>query len=431
MNLRHAKWLIVAGLAICVLFLLNLMSMTPARVVAGNLRQAATDTPTPTPTACPLCSYSTYHTINFDGAIVHGNEWSDVSEKLGRSSAITYYVTWDDTFLYVGMVGGNTDNDRYNLLIDIDPDNTGAANSGTQSQYCGATFGADGKPDYAISKYPGGVTREKAFGYWTNLSPETTALNGANQVEFRVRWSDVELPSRTSPVGLYLFACTSSGQVWSAWPPSNLQWTGYYVQELTTRTYFPTTDNGRIPRTYAQQRGDQTAFNASGSVSLLNGFARLSITAGGGAGCDVTVRVRGNAAVTTFNNSVRRLYDITPTNCSSLTANITLKYLDGTEYEAVDELNGATEGSLNLYHWNGMTWDTIVPDARDTAANTVTKNGVTSFSPWAFGGSDSPTAIALTHLEIQNRPAAPITLLLLSSMILVGAGVAIWKRRRI
>jgi hypothetical protein len=343
-----------------------------------------------------------YHSINFDGTVNTTTEWSSAAEKLGNSST-TYYTTWDDTYLYVGMIGGNTGSDKYNLLIDIDPNDTGAANSGTTTNYCGAVFGADGKPDYAMQKYPGGVAQSQGTGSgWIGWTPtaETTALNGANQVEFRVRWTDIGLSNRSAPIGLYLYACNSSDNVWSAWPPSNRQDSTPGL-ELTTRTYFPTTDAGRTPRTYAQQRGDQTQFNANGSFSLLNGFAQINITSGGGAGCTFRVDVRGNAAADSANSAVRRLYNLTPTGCTP-TANVTLRYLDGTFYEDVNELNGAAEASLNFYHWNGSSWDTLTADARDTTNNTVTRNGMTDFSPLTFGNA-GPTSVTLTGLDAQPQ----------------------------
>lgn len=346
----------------------------------------------------------TYHSVTVDGTVNTTTEWDAVTEKIGTASTLSYYVTWDDSSLYVGMIGGDTNNDKYNLLIDTDPYDTGASNAGTQNEYCGATFGADGKPDYAIQKYPGGYDRSRAVsGSWSSWSPSggTTTTNAVNQVEFRVAWFDLGMAgNRSAPLGLYLYTCNSSNRVWSAWPPSNLQWTGN-VQDLTTRVYFHTTDSGRNPRTYAQQRGDQTQFNANGSFSLLNGFAQINITSGGGSGCTFRVDVRGNAAADSTNSAVRRLYNLTPTGCTP-TADITLRYLDGTVYEDVSELNGATEASLNLYRWNGSSWDSIAPDARDTTINTVTRNGVTSFSPWTFG-SAGPTSVTLTSLDAQPQ----------------------------
>ena len=54
---------------------------------------------------------------------------------------------------------------------------------------------------------------------------------------------------------------------------------------------------------------------------------------------------------------------------------------------------------------------------------------ITQFSDWTFSGL-TPTAIKLTHLDVQSRTTGPTVLLLLGNVVLAGAGVAIWKRRR-
>lgn len=493
MKFKQVKWLIVAGLALCAMLFLNLLSVPPVRVVASNHRQASTDTPTPTPTitvtptptACPLCSYSTYHTIDFDGVIVPGNEWSDVSEKLGKSSTITYYVTWNATYLYAGIDGGNTNTDRYNLVIDTDPNDTGVANFGTLDEFCGATFGANGKPNYAVQKLPGtGVRLAKVntptvtptptscgfdncrpagsppqksimltptpqaasraatapikaplaatpWSTWTPASGQTTARSSTNQVEFRIKWTDL-WPANYyyNPLGLYLYVCNSSNRVWSVWPPSNLQSTGV-VQELSSRVYLLKADSGRLPRDYAQQWGEQTVFDATGPVSMLNGFAQFNITAGGGAGCQLTVQVRGNAAADRDNSAVRRVYDIIPTNCPGLTTDLRLKYLDGTEYESVDELNGAVETDLHLFHWNGSSW-TDEGGTVNTISNTATRNDISSFSPWTFDDGTGPTAITLTTFSgrTPTNNGWIVLILLAAGMLLIG-GWALRQRSQL
>ena len=282
MNPKQVKWLIVAGLAVCVLLLLNLLSMAPARVIASNQRQVTTDTPTPTPTPTTL----TYHSITFDGSVNTTQEWNDSVEKLGAATGVQYYLTWDDTYLYAGMVGGSTSAHNYNLLIDTDPSQSGGSNSGTQNEFCGATFGVNAKPNYAIQEpwgnrltqlwraaapatftptptptscgfdecrlagsLPRGTltptpesNRQPAesnqprqpqaemWSTWTPSSGQTSTRNSTNQVEFRVRWSDIGLANRSQPLGLYLYTCDGNNHVVSAWPPSNLQSTGS-VQE--------------------------------------------------------------------------------------------------------------------------------------------------------------------------------------------------------
>lgn len=363
----------------------------------------------------------TNHTISFDGNVNPTTEWDTDSELLG-TSAVDYYLTWDDAFLYAAINGGDTANDKYNLLIDIDPDDAGSTNSGTASEFCGATFGADGKPDYALQKYPGGVAKvDGTSGSWSGWFPAggTDSLSGTNQVEFRVQWSDIGVAVRNTPIAIYLYTCNSSSLVWSAWPPENSQYTGA-SQELPAHNYLPTTDNGRFPRAYAQHRGDQTKFDANGSFSLFNGFAQINITSGGGTGCTFRVDMRGNAPADNSDSAVHRLYTLTPTGCSP-TADITLKYLDGTDYNSVSELNGITKAELMLYHWNGSSWDSGCGTV-DTVANTVTCTGVNNFSPWGFAGISAPTALTLTDLStkgVAKNAFLPVIALLLLSFALL------------
>lgn len=370
----------------------------------------------------------TNHTITFDGTINTSSEWDADSELLGTATA-NYYITWDSTYLYAAIIGGDTTNDKYNLLIDIDPDDTGVANSGTTTNFCGATFGGDGKPDYAVQKYPGGVARvDGTSGSWTGWTPAggTDAVSGTNQTEFRVQWSDIGVNTRTTPVAVYLYTCNNGNLVWSAWPPENPQWTGS-TQELPSRTYLPTTDSGHFPRTYGQHRGDQTQFDANGSFSLLGGFAQINITSGGGTGCAFRVDMRGNAVANVNDNAVRRLYTLTPSGCAP-TADITLKYLDGTDYGAVGELNGHTESSLVLYRWNGTTW-VNEGGTVNTTNNTVYRGGVNTFSPWTFADTDAPTALTLTHFTTHTL----ITpwLLALLTLALLGLTGLMWARKRL
>lgn len=78
--------------------------------------------------------------------------------------------------------------------------------------------------------------------------------------------------------------------------------------------------------------------------------------------------------------SLKRYWSLTLTG--ALTGNFTFNYLDG-------DVNG-TESSYSLYKWNGGT-ATAVPFTLNTAANTITANGVSSFSDWT-AGTLAPTA---------------------------------------
>ncbi len=368
-------------------------------------------------------------TITVDGDL---SEWNETNHKLGGNEGVDYYLTWDETFLYVGLNGGNAvnGNDKYNVAIDIDPNDTGSANSGTINEFNSVTFGADGKPDYVVQlDNDNAVYKKTGASDWVDdwVSADTTAVdNNANpgQVEFRLKWADMGLTDRNSPVGVYVWQSNSNNLSWGSYPPTNLGWTGA-VHPLTTRIYLPTTDNGRVPRTYAQHLGDQTQFDANGPFSLLNGFAQINITSGGGSGCNFKVSVKGNAPADANNSAVRRQYVIEPAGCTP-TADITLKYMDG-NFAAPDERNGyADTGDLQLFRWNGSQWINAGGTAND-ANNTVAVTGVSTFSPWTFATGTGPTAVSLQSFAAHNQTIGPVILLALLGLLLVGT--AVLKRR--
>jgi hypothetical protein len=90
-----------------------------------------------------------------------------------------------------------------------------------------------------------------------------------------------------------------------------------------------------------------------------------------------------------FPNGIQRTYIITPTGGSGFSATLELHYLPG-------ELNGNTEGSLNLWRFDSGTgkWNNMGSSAHDTGNHAVTQTGITQFSPWTLN-SVVPTAADL------------------------------------
>ena len=135
---------------------------------------------------------SSYSSPTIDGMVNDLTEWK-IDDRLGENNNVAYFVTWDDNYLYVGIRGGEGDADRvvraamsklfreepdvreviklkaiygegdadkYNVLIDTDPNDTGTANDGaggSAAAFAGAFFGDDGKPDYAIQATVAGM----------------------------------------------------------------------------------------------------------------------------------------------------------------------------------------------------------------------------------------------------------------------------------
>src|SRR6185369_1992154 len=88
-------------------------------------------------------------------------------------------------------------------------------------------------------------------------------------------------------------------------------------------------------------------------------------------------------------NCVARTFTITPNGGSGYSATLRLHYRDS-------ELNTLSETSLELWRFNGSTWQSPAGSAtRDTSANWVQESGVTAFSPWAISGPTGPTLVDL------------------------------------
>ncbi|HMS35395.1 MAG TPA: hypothetical protein PKC91_15040 [Ignavibacteria bacterium] len=100
---------------------------------------------------------------------------------------------------------------------------------------------------------------------------------------------------------------------------------------------------------------------------------------------------RGHTVQTGLNGgtSIRRYYDITPTNNSGLNATFVFKFDDS-------ELNGKPEPSLKLFKStnSGSTW-LFQGGTVNIAANTITLPGITSFSRWSADSSGVSAAIGL------------------------------------
>jgi hypothetical protein len=389
---------------------------------------------------------ATPHTVSVDGTVNTSGEWLS-GELLGAVDGLTYYVTWDASYIYVGMIGGNATSDKYNVLIDTDPLNTGAGNTGNTLDYCGASFGADGKANYAVQLYPGGVARAVASGSsWDAWSPTDTtgATNGSasGNAEFKILKSDIGLTS-ASPVGLYLYGCNNSNQYWSGWPPENSAYSASVIQ-LTTRTVFYATGSTRSPRFDASHLGYQTlsgdstgerAFFENNANASYPWYARLFVTTAGAAGCQIKVKVVANRVITQRDGGARRLYEIDPQGCSGLQATVILQYEDSSWYSAPDELRGIVEANLYVYRWDGSIWNRITAGAfRDAPTNRVgTTTPQSSFSPWGIGDDlgNQPTVITLRNLTAESSARTSLILLGASVGLAALGGLLVYRRRRI
>jgi VCBS repeat-containing protein len=98
---------------------------------------------------------------------------------------------------------------------------------------------------------------------------------------------------------------------------------------------------------------------------------------------EITVNV-ALAPPSSFPSAVNRTYLITPTGGSGYTATLRLHYLDA-------ELNGNDESTLQLWRYDGASWNAQGATNRNTTDNWVEYNNVTQFSPWTLSSSSPPT----------------------------------------
>jgi hypothetical protein len=175
------------------------------------------------------------------------------------------------------------------------------------------------------------------------------------------------------------------------------------------------------------------AVNGTGAVNFFNtgsyGGAVLDAAGGGDLGSTLVI-IRGNQACDTANSMIRRCYDIQPTNTSGRSATVQLAY-----YTTPDnEENSQTCSSLEMYRWNGTTWEvagTTPTRSCGGTTRTIQKVGVTSFSP--FGLADAPAGpLAITLLRLTAVPAGPPSLPLAAfplAMLVGLSGLGLMRRR--
>jgi Secretion system C-terminal sorting domain len=88
-----------------------------------------------------------------------------------------------------------------------------------------------------------------------------------------------------------------------------------------------------------------------------------------------TIIRRGHAQQTGINgssNSIKRYYDLSPTNNTTLNATLRLNYFDA-------ELNSLAETALVVWRRTGTSWASLSSTSQDTAANYVEKKSIQNF----------------------------------------------------
>lgn len=131
-----------------------------------------------------------------------------------------------------------------------------------------------------------------------------------------------------------------------------------------------------------------------------------------------TITIRALANCTTGpEQTVQRCFDIEPTNSPTTGdpgSTLTFSFLNS-------ELSSNACNTLNAFHWNGSSWDTLAVANRQCAIEpySLQVTGVTDFSPFMLTSDNSPTAVRLNGLGVGETAVLPITFLLLALILLL------------
>lgn len=258
--------------------------------------------------------------------------------------------------------------------------------------------------------FSGGVARSHTIkGDWINngtftASTSTILFRGNNNATISgsapSTFNIITINKSASTLVVYLAVNTSVGTINMT---AGEVRTGSYTLTITTTRTGTGYIYGTITRTHAFGTG--TAYEFESPYNTVT-FTSLNMVS------SITVIVTpGTISDFPSGASVNRLYNISISYVIGYTANIRLHYLDS-------ELNGNTESSMNMWHYNGTTWGSSGKTSNDAAANWVQLNGVNDISNrWTFsdnanivrwrGTTNTDWATASNWQTVQGSPSTP------------------------
>jgi len=241
--------------------------------------------------------------------------------------------------------------------------NVDIASTGTMS------FASSGTPDLRIK---GNFTSSGTFTCGTSA----ITLNGtAAQAIAGVTYNSLTINNTTSPAtsaATLAANCVIGGTLTLTTGVLN---TGAFTVDLGAGGSIAET--AIAPTSYVTGYVKSTRNTGSSSGTVTFGGLGLSMTETSKTNnSTVVIRRTGTASVGAGNNSILRYFDITPAVDASMNGTIVFSYTTA-------ELNGQAEDSLKIYKSSnsGSTWSRQTSTI-NTAANTLTVSGITSFSRW-------------------------------------------------
>lgn len=151
-----------------------------------------------------------------------------------------------------------------------------------------------------------------------------------------------------------------------------------YAMTITRGTLAETAGNTVI----GEVRATRTV--AIATPETFGGIGFEMNAAGGAPGSTLVIRTTGTAQTGGSSQSIKRYFDVSPSNNSGLNASMTFRYDDS-------ELNGQNAATLTLYKStnNGVSW-TGQGGTVNTGLRKIDLSGVNSFSRWTAADASNP-----------------------------------------
>jgi hypothetical protein len=329
------------------------------------------------------------------------NQWSGpCNMQFGDSVVATVIHAGSSQFIGSGA----SPRIKYNATVILDAD--GFIGGGTNSQNIPSNFAIDDGATLVFASQSGlkatdhgasgpvRVSGNRSYGLGANYE-----YNGASEQRLGSGFpASVNNLTITNPLGAYIdsvagFTVNGTLSILNG----DLELNGGVITLGPTGTL-----NEAAGHTVNGSTGSITTTRTLTAPSSASDIAGLGVAIGSSADLGSTVITRGHAIQPAGSGSIKRYFDIVPTNNTGLNATLVFKY-DETELTTI------AESILNLYKsTDGGTTFASMGGTVNTAANTVTLTGVSDFSRWT-AGPPLTIAVNVSYNAGWNLVSLPVT----------------------
>ncbi|HEX7955398.1 MAG TPA: CSLREA domain-containing protein, partial [Pyrinomonadaceae bacterium] len=248
-------------------------------------------------------STAQHATPTVDGSI--GLTEYGTSQNQQTNGGTTWYVTWDETNLYVGLSGANT---TEGAVVYVDADRP-LTNAGTNADgsLAGQTYDSTNfsalpfRADF-VTYYKDGYREYRTADGAGGWSAPTTgfgayASNGSTVRELSIPWSAITGAGRPDSFNFFAYATSAGGFVYGEVPPENPD--GFVGTSATATNFYyvASTANGASTKPFAQDFAQTRTFVVNSTADTADAAAGDGACDAGGAVCTLRAAVQEANAV--------------------------------------------------------------------------------------------------------------------------------------